>query len=360
MNRTEWKSSIKTKLVVFNAGVLLLTVVLLLLISQRLRDPWLAIATGAIVFLIGLLGTYRMGTVLSQRLRSLVATAKRTATGDLQQPRIATESKDEIGELSQELATMTENFCSLVGQITETALGINSATSEIFSSAKQQEHSATEQAAAVEETRRTMEALLASSKQIAGSTQVVFSNAERTLSNNRLIAERIENLNTRTQRISEILEAIKDIADKSELLALNASLEGTRAGDAGRGFSLVAAEMRRLAEDVMGSVKNIKQLVGDIRESSHSSVTAAEEGMKLSEHTTDSARQITLITQQQQIGTEQVTQSMDEVNELLMQAVVGGKESTTAAQELMQLSERLRFLVFKFKLDEKREKAGAF
>jgi len=113
----------------------------------------------------------------------------------------------------------------------------------------------------------------------------------------------------------------------------------------------VAAEMRKLAEDVMGSVKDIKQLVGDIRKSSHASVMAAEEGMSLSKQTNDSARQIALITQQQQTGTEQVTQSMDEIRDLLNQTVVGSKESTEAAQELMALSEQLRILVFNFKLN---------
>ncbi len=68
--------------------------------------------------------------------------------------------------------------------------------------------------------------------------------------------------------------------------------------------------------------------------------------------TTDSARQIALITQQQQTGTEQVTQSMDEIRDLLNQTVIGSKESTEAAQELMQLSEMLRVLVFNFKLNE--------
>ena len=74
--------------------------------------------------------------------------------------------------------------------------------------------------------------------------------------------------------------------------------------------------------------------------------------MTLSKHTTDSARQISLITQQQQTGTEQVTQSMEEIRDLLNQSVVGSKESTEAARELLQLSERLRVLVFNFKLDD--------
>src|SRR4029077_20627123 len=122
--------------------------------------------------------------------------------------------------------------------------------------------------------------------------------------NSQVVAERIAALSGHTRRISEILEVIKDIANKSDLLALNAALEGTKAGEAGRGFSLVAAQMQRLAENVMGSVQDIKKLVADIRDASQAAVLATEEGTKLADATTEMARQIRLITQQQQTGTE--------------------------------------------------------
>ncbi len=343
--------SIRTKLVFLNGSMLLVLMAVLLLFQVYMVEFLLVLAIAGSVFIAGVAGSYVIGTLITNRIALLTTITKNIAEGDLQQRQLDINTRDEVGQMAEVLADMLTNLGSMVGQITETALSVNSASSEILAASKRQEHNSAEQASAVEEIQRTMESLLASSRQIAESTQAVFANAEKTLSNNRLIAERIENLNAQTQRITEILEAIKDIADKSDLLALNASLEGTKAGEAGRGFSLVAAEMRRLAEDVMGSVKHIKQLVGDIRDSSHASVMAAEEGMKLSQHTTDSARQISLITQQQQSGTEQVTQSMDEISELLRQSVVGSKESTEASEELMKLSERLRYLVFNFKVE---------
>ena len=124
-----------------------------------------------------------------------------------------------------------------------------------------------------------------------------------------------------------MVEVIDEIADRSDLLALNAALEGAKAGEAGRGFSIVAAEMRRLAENVMESTKEIKNLITEIRESTHAAKEAsdgnkreASEGEKLGgaamtsvtgilsgiQETSDAARVIHLATQQQRTATEQV------------------------------------------------------
>jgi methyl-accepting chemotaxis protein len=352
MTRVFLKLSIKAKMLLLNSVLLLFLSQAFIVISFQTDSWWISELLFIPVLFLGLALTTSFSRNLVKRIDALTNWVQRIADGDLQHKSIEHISKDELGKMETVLEYMLLNLGAMVGQITETALSVNSASNEIVASNKRQEVNSTSQASAVEEIQRTMVSLLASSKQITESTKAVFGNAEKTLDNNQIIAVKIENLNEQTQRIAEILELIKNIADKSDLLALNASLEGTRAGEAGRGFSLVADEMRKLAENVMGSVKDIKQLVDDIRKSSHSSVLAAEEGMTLSKHTTDSARQISLITQQQQTGTEQVTQSMEEIRDLLNQSVVGSKESTEAARELLQLSERLRVLVFNFKLDD--------
>ena len=119
-----------------------------------------------------------------------------------------------------------------------------------------------------------MDSLLNSAHQIASVSGTVLTNAEHTHSNSQLIAERITELAGHTQRISVFLDVIRDIANKTDLLALNAALEGTRAGEAGRGFSLVASQMQRLTVSVMDSVEDIKGLTADIREATSSSVLA--------------------------------------------------------------------------------------
>ncbi len=328
-------------------------------------------------------------SLMVQRLRAIADQARKIAIGDLSQ-RI-----EASGDLADAFNRMVKSLAEIVARIQKASLLIGRAADAIVESARTQEASATEQASSVEETRRTMEHLLAAASQIAGSSETVFESAQASLelsrtghrelaesrqtidmilASSRQIAERIHQLNAQSVRITEILDIIRGIADRSDLLALNAALEGSRAGEAGKGFSLVATEMRRLAENVMESVGDIKQLVDDIRISTHASVLATEEGMKVAERgatmvnhagesftkiverveqTTESARKITLITQQQRTGTEQITMSMDEITSLLNQTVAGTRQATTAAQQLAELAGDLREAAVTFTLGGK-------
>lgn len=251
----------------------------------------------------------------------------------------------EDGELAMALIQSRGDVDAILEEITQVTLQMNSSAEEIMNVLHDQTLSASHQASGVEETQRTMETLLSSAKKIAESAQTVFKSAERTQANNRLIADRANDLKSHTERIGEILETIKTIADRSDLLALNASLEGLRAGEAGKGFTLVANEMRRLAENIKGSVVDVKALLDDIRESALKNVLAIDEGSRLSERTTESALKISLITQQQQSGTEQVTQSMEDLSHLINQGLVGTQQVTTAATQLSDMAESMRALM---------------
>jgi methyl-accepting chemotaxis protein len=149
------------------------------------------------------------------------------------------------------------------------------------------------------------------------------------------------------QQVGRIIEFIDGIADKSDLLALNAELEGHKAGDVGVGFGLVAAEMRRLAESVMNSTKEIDSLIGDIRDATNAAVMATEAGVKATDvgvklamavteglgnivgyaNTSSEAMQaISLATSQQQQGTDQLVAAMAEV----LRSTSSGLESAHA------------------------------
>ncbi len=282
--------------------------------------------------------------LMVRNLRALTQRAKRIADGDL------TTRGEGDGDLAVAFNKMVERFDVLSDDITQTGLHISSSAEQILAVLREQEFAASHQASSVEETQRTMETLLSSAKRIAESAQTVFKSAEKTQANNRTVGERIAELKTHTERIGEILEVIKSIADRSDLLALNASLEGMRAGEAGKGFTLVAGEMRRLAESIKESVGDIKELLSDIRASALASVMSTEDGSNLSERTTESALKITLITQQQQSGTEQVTQSMDELSTLINHGVAGMRQVTTAASELVAMADDLRSVVEQFQV----------
>jgi methyl-accepting chemotaxis protein len=291
------------------------------------------------------------------------------------------------------LGQVMETLKRFVLETREAALQLSSSASELLAAATQNESSTTQQAGAVHETTATMEELKGASKQIADNAQTVAAIADQTLGATRQgegairafleamekvrhnaveVDDAIGKLSRRVERIGTVVEVIDEIADRSDLLALNAALEGAKAGEAGRGFSIVAAEMRRLAENVLESTKEIKNLITEIREATHAAKDASDgnkrmagEGEKLgaaamanvssilrgAEETVGAARVIHLATQQQRTATEQVVQSMSEVEDATRQAQAGSRQATGAAAELTKLAERLGELVKRFRVE---------
>lgn len=277
-------------------------------------------------------------------MRDVSAAAHAIAKGDLRAIVAGT------GELPDSFRGMLESLRGMVHQIRETSVDLASAAAEIFAASQEQEAAAASQSSAMVEISRTMDSLSESAAHVSDAVQGVLGNAERTLHNTDDMVRRIGELTSHANRIGEILEVIRDIADRSDLLALNGSLEASHAGEGGRGFALVASEMRRLAERVTASVSDVKKLVSDIRDSGSSTVMATEESKKLAEGTTDAARQITFVTQQQRSGTEQVSQSIKGIADVVSQAVSATSQTRTSAQGLKTQADRLSALVKRFEL----------
>ncbi len=323
---------------------------------------------------------------MRRHLAEVAQQARRVASGDLSH-RIAGG-----GDLAEAFNTMADSLSRLIGQLQQASDRIGSASSEILTGSRAAERGSTEQASSIAQTTATMDELLAASKQIAASSDAVVKIAERTLSaaksgedavqqsiggmqeiasNNRQTAERILELSERNQQIGNIVDLIDEIADKSDLLALNAAIEGAKAGEAGKGFAVVATEMRSLAENVVESTKEIKALISEIQKASNASVLATEGQMKATDRgtqvaqktgdqlreilqmvvqTTEAAKQISLATQQQRTGTEQVVQSMSEIARIARSNVAGASQTTGATSELARLSEELKAAVSQFRL----------
>jgi methyl-accepting chemotaxis protein len=278
-------------------------------------------------------------------LSELGSAAREVARGDLN---VSIAGR---GELPDAFRDMVQSLQRVVREIRETSIHLATAATEIYAATQEQEASATSQSAAMDEISRTAESLSDAAAHVADAVSGVVGNAERTLQTTEQMIVRIGELSAHAGRISEILEVIRDIADRSDLLALNGSLEACRAGEAGRGFSLVAAEMRRLAERVGASVQDVKGLITDIRASGSSTVMATEESKKLAYSTTEAARQITLVTQQQRSGTEQVSQSVKEIAQVLSQAVAATTETRTSAEDLKTQADQLAGLVRRFQFN---------
>ena len=282
---------------------------------------------------------------LLDTLRDLSGAASALAKGDLE-IKLAGE-----GDVATAFRSMIDSLGRIVRQIHETSVLLAAAATEIYAASQEQEAAAASQSTAMVEIRQTMESLFEAAAHVSESVRGVLSNAERTLETTDRMVIRIGDLTTHAGRIGEILETIRDISDRSDLLALNGALEASRAGEAGRGFGLVAAEMRRLAERVMSSVHDVRSLVGDIRASGSSTMMATEDSKKLAASTTDAARQITLVTQQQRSGTEQVLQSVREIAETLTQSVAAMAQTRASAEQLKSQADKLSSLVLAFRIE---------
>jgi methyl-accepting chemotaxis protein len=354
-----------------------------------------AIASGGalclLVFGLALTTAYLGGTLVGRPIRQLAEEARRIADGNLATPRLIP-GEDEVWAVSAAFAMMRAHLADVLSQLQRAGAQISATTEEILATSGRYEAGAAEQASSLDETSATTEELARSARQIAENAGSVAEIAQRTLAaaeggqgsaeaflasmsrmrnDNQAIAAAVTRLNKRVQQIGKIVEFINGVADKSDLLALNAELEGTKAGEVGRGFSLVAAEMRRLAENVLESTKEIEGLIEEVREASRAAVAATSGGVRATEtgtslaqqvseslkqivdlagQTSDAVRSISLATQQQQTGTDQLADTMADILRITQQSLNATKQVSTANGDLLVLALDLRNVVERFQI----------
>ena len=295
---------------------------------------------------------------------------------------IASEASDETA-ISAEIERIFSAAAGLLGQIREANDNIRAVTSEVLAATEQQASGAAQQAAAVTETSATVEELAQTSSQIADNAGAVVRIAEKTLASaeegmsavattaagieeiretTMQSSDRILALGERSQEIGRVLSIINEIAEQTKILALNAAIEAARAGEAGKGFSVVAEEIRKLADSVTESTGEIGRVVREIQASASALIMQTEkaakkvtEGQELAlntaaslerivqqvEETTDAAKQISIATQQQRTASDQVVVSMREVALVSQQAAEGSYKITGAITELTSLADAL-------------------
>jgi methyl-accepting chemotaxis protein len=268
----------------------------------------------------------------------------------------------------------------------ELASELSAAAAEMSATSQQQASGSTEQASAVAEVTSTIEELGYTSRQIAQSAEQVSDAASATLENisqgqsavdesvsamERIkgkvqdVATRILALGERSQQIGEIIDLIDDISDETHLLSLNAAIEAAGAGEYGRRFAVVAAEVKNLANRTIAAAKEVKSVVAEIQSATSSAVMATEEGVKevergallanragqvmdtivmMAERTVQSSQEISLATSQQQTASEQVVETMRDVAEVSRQTASGSRQMAEAAATLTTIAERLHGL----------------
>jgi CHASE3 domain sensor protein len=276
---------------------------------------------------------------------------------------------------------------SLNRQLTGAVSGIQSASAELEAAATQQASGSREQSSATNEVSTTIRELLSTSRQIAESAQRVARVAEDTAGGARsgdqtvqraqeaigtikrqvdLVVSHMGDLGKKSQQAGGILEIINELAEQTNILAINATIEAAGAGEAGKRFAVVADEIRKLADRVGGSTKEIRGLIDDIRAAVNTTVMATEVGTKavdagarqfaevttsfrhiagLVATTTDAAREIELSTKQQASAVEQVNSATSSVAQATKESEASSTQILQTAGQLTRLSRELIELV---------------
>jgi methyl-accepting chemotaxis protein len=356
-----------------------------------LVDLSLIVATAAAI-LIGCAVAVVSGRKIAFAARMLADRAKEISTGDLTGDNLLLKSTDELGELAGGFNVMLGNLKDLTKQILAVTESVNSATTQIASSTKQQASSTKEQAATVQQITTTMKELSQSGAQIVEKAKEVAAAAETVsetsrsgidavLGTNRTmdaireqveeVAENIVALSEKTQAVGEIIATVNDIAEQSNLLALNASIEAASAGDDGNRFSVVASEMKSLADQAKECTVQVRGILGEIQKGINSAVMLTEEAVKrvdagkqqadVSERTirdmvtttqasVEAYQQIIGATNQQQVGYEQVSKGMQDIDLAARQTATSTAQLEQALSSLSAMSHQLRAAVTTYRV----------
>ncbi len=345
---------------------------------------------GCVALGFSMLGVFALGRMIADPLQLLVGTAQRVSRGDLAASVPAIDRDDEVGVLNKAFGTMVDNLRTMHREVQEGVNVLATSASEIFTATAQIAASATETATAVSQTTSTAEEVKQTaqlSAQKAGHVADVAQKAAQSAQTGRkaieesisgmsnvreqmeLIAETVVRLSEQSQAIGEIISSVNDLAEQSNLLAVNASIEAAKAGEHGKGFAVVAQEIRNLATQSKESTAQVRNILNDIQRATSATVMAAEQGSKavdagvkqvnqsgdairtLAESivlAAQAATQITASSQEQLIGIDQVTMAIQNILQASRQNATGTQQAEAGAKNLNQLGQNLKQVVGRF------------
>lgn len=350
------------------------------------------IIIGVIASLIGAVASLLFAQAISRPLNQCVKRAQSIAEGNLIHDKLHASSTDELGTLANAFNDMIDSLRDIAGQTRSVTEDLNSSSAEILATTKQQAAGAKEQAAAVQEITSTVEEINQSGIQVSEKARQVASTAQSITASGAsgmqavaetgkameaireqagTVAENVVMLSEKTQAIGEIITTVNDIAEQSNLVALNAAIEAADAGEEGRRFSVVANEIKNLADQAKEATSQVRVILEEIQKGINTSVMVTEEAVKRVElgrektavaeetmgkmaaniqESVGAFQQIVGATNQQQIGLEQVTQALHEIRQASQQTASSTGQLEEAAGNLTTLGRQLRNLVEKYKI----------
>ena len=301
--------------------------------------------------------------------------AGRAASGDLSVRVPATGSR-ELTDLASAFNSMSDGLSRVISRANETVAGLRESSGQIATASEHQADMVSEQASAVAETTATLEEMTATYRSVAGSAQEVLhraedaleaaqtghasldasvSGAERLRSSAEAMASSVNDLHDASGDINEVLALIDSVAEQTKILSLNAAIEAARAGAAGRGFSVVAAGIRKLAESVTASTSRIEELIGGIQTAANELRRSAEQQAILAAESADAtansghafgdivehmattagaAREIAASAAQQRSASEQVLAAMHHVSTAANETAAAAKQVAHSVKDI--------------------------
>ena len=359
---------------------------------QAAQVTRLLIAAGVASLLLALVMVAVLSRLIADPLRRITSLAMSVAEGDLTVEVPPMARRDEAGQLNDVFRRMVATLRNTTAELRHAAQVLATSANDILSVTTEVATGATETAASVAETSTTVAevrqtAKLASQKagEVMAGAQAVAQTAEdgreavsQTVAAMGDIRQQVQAIAASTLRLSEqshgiaeITAAVNDLTDQINLLAVNAAIEAARAGEHGRGFAVVAHEIRSLADQSKQATAQIRAMLGDVQKAVGQTVMATEQGTKSVEAGTDlaarsgavieslaagvanaaeSATQISVSSQQQMAGMDQVVPAMESIKQASDQNVLGTQQAQLAARGLHELGQNLNQLIAQFRV----------